>query len=143
MRNNWLSEPYVVRSVRKALQSHGYNLHAKQPITAHGVDIVGWHRQHRHYIFVECKGYPTGNSEGAQRETYFLTALGQILCRMRQETAHYAVALPDHRFYRKRILRADMRRASRRLGLWFFLVGRDGIVQRLTALGTSFRPYSG
>jgi hypothetical protein len=138
---NWLSEPYVVELMRNALQSYGYKLHAERPMTAHGADIVGRHPRDRHYIFVECKGYPTGDSEGAQRDNYFLAVLGQILLRMRQENAYYAIALPDHPFYTKRILRAEMRRARRWLGLWFFLVGRGGVVRRLTASGTAFQPY--
>lgn len=139
---NRLSEPYVVNSIRKVLQRHGYKLHVERPLTAHGVDIVGQHPKHRHYIFVECKGYPTGYSETAQRDNYFLAVVGQILLRMRQKNAWYALALPDHPFYRKRILSAEMRRAARWLGLWFFLVGNDGVVHRVTASGTKFARWS-
>lgn len=140
--NSRLSERYVVKSVRKALRIHGYDLHAERSLAAHGADIVGRHPRHRHYIFVECKGYPTGYSETAQRENYFLAVLGQILLRMRQKNAYYAVALPDHPFYRKRILSAEIRRAARWLGLWFFLVGRDGVVHRVTASGIKFARWS-
>ena len=136
--NSRFSEQYVVRAVRKALQSYGYKLHAKRSLAAHGADIVGRHPKHRRYIFVECKGYPTGNSEGAQRENYFLAVLGQILLRRKQENGYYAVGLPEHPFYRKRILSAEMRRAARWLGLWFFLVDDGGVVHRATASGMKF-----
>ena len=136
--NSRLSEQYVVRSVRTALKRNGYTLHEERSPAAHGADIVGWHRKHRHYIFVECKGYPTSHSQTAQRGNYFLAVLGQILLRMRQENAYYAVALPDHPFYRKRILSVEMRRAARWLGLWFFLVSHGGVVQRATASAVRF-----
>lgn len=136
--SNRFGEHYVVRSIRKALHDRGYKLHVERPLAAHGADVVGYHPRYRHYIFVECKGYPTGYSETAQRDNYFLSVLGQIILRMRQKNAYYTVALPDHPFYRRRILSAEMRRAARWLGLWFFLVDSDGVVRRATASAVKF-----
>ena len=142
MRNPWPSETFVLSAIRKVLQAKGYKLDPPRSLHAHGVDIKVRHKKYRHYIFVECKGYPKGTySEGVQRDNYFLTILGQILTRMRQKNAYYAVALPYHKFYRGRILRQDLRLAREWLGLWFFLVKRDGTVLRLAATQKEFREY--
>lgn len=140
-KNQWPNEAFIINAVRKALVKKGFKLHPIRPLYAHGVDITARHLKHRYYIFIECKGYPKGYSETAQRDNYFLMVLGQILLRMRQRNAYYGVALPDHPFYRKRILSDDFRLAREWLGLWFFLVDRDGGVQQLSAKGRSFSVY--
>jgi hypothetical protein len=138
---NSLSEGFVVASVRKALKRRGYLLGAPRSLRTRGVDISARHPRFRHHIFVECKGYPTGYSEAAQRDNYFLAILGQILLRMRQKNAYYAVALPDHPFYRKRILAQGLRLARRWLGLWFFLVKPNGTILHLDAVRSAFKEF--
>ncbi len=140
-RGRWPSEAFVTQAVWKALKRKGFKPHPQKSLHAHGVDITARHPTHRYYIFVECKGYPKGYSEGAQRDNYFLMILGQILLRMRQKNAYYAVALPDHDFYRERILSRDFRWARKWLGLWFFLVKCDGRVLWLDAKRKAFRAY--
>ncbi len=140
-RGRWPSEAFVLNAVRAALKRRGFKLHPKRSLHAHGVDITAQHPKHRYYLFVECKGYPKGYSEGAQRDNYFLMILGQILLRMRQKNAYYGVALPDHPFYRKRIISHEFRLARRWLGLWFFLVKSNGSVLWLGATRQRFEPY--
>ena len=140
-RGRWPSEVFVLNAVRAALERKGFKLHPKRSLHAHGVDITARHPKHRYYLLVECKGYPKGYSEGAQRDNYFLMILGQILLRMRQKNAYYAVALPDHPFYRKRSLSPSFRLAREWLGLWFFLVKQDGSILRLDAKRKAFCAY--
>jgi len=140
-KNQWPNEAFIANAVRKALVKKGFKPQPVRSLHAHGADIVARHPKHRYYIFIECKGYPKGYSETAQRHNYFLAVLGQILLRMRQRNADYGVALPDHPFYRERILNDDFQIAREWLGLLFFLVGRGGQVQRLSAKGRSFSVY--
>jgi hypothetical protein len=141
-KGSWSSEAFVVDVVRGALERKGFKLHQRRSLHAHGVDITARHLKHQYYLFVECKGYPRkGDNEGAQRENWFVAVLGQILLRMRQKNACYVVALPDHPFYRKRIFSRGIRTAREWLGLWFFLVKRDGSVLWLGAKHKAFRAY--
>ena len=137
----WPTESFISRTVRKALERKGFKLHPRRSLHAHGVDITAYHPRNRYYLFVECKGYPKGNSETAQRDNYFLMVLGQILLRMRQKNAYYVVALPDHPFYRKRILNPEFRLAKEWLGLWFFLVKRDGSISWIGSKRRIFSAY--
>ncbi len=137
----WPSEAFVLDTLREALVRKGFKLYPRRSLHAHGVDITARHPKHRYYLFVECKGYPYGYSEQAQRDNYFLMILGQILLRMKQKNAYYAVALPDHPFYRKRILSPSLRLAREWLGLWFFLVRRDGGVLWIGVKRKAFCAY--
>lgn len=64
------------------------------------------------------------------RENYFLAVLGEIISRMNQETARYAIALPDNEYKTKKVRRIP-RRVRQLLKLDVLLVNERGRVRRL------------
>jgi len=68
--------------------------------------------------------------------------LGQILTRIVQNNAHYGICLPDYKgFYRKKISHINLGIARKWLGLYFFLITKDGEVLVLSPSATKFRAF--
>lgn len=87
-----------------------------------GIDLDAQHPDGRR-IICEAKGEVAKG--GAQQVNYFLGALGELVQRMSDPRATYALALPGHRQYRGLIGRLPAL-ARERLGLTVFWVTRDG-----------------
>jgi hypothetical protein len=85
-----------------------------------GIDIEA--RRGNDRLLIEAKGEAPA---GAQQVNYFLGALGELVQRMSDPDACYALALPGHRQYRGLVDRLPAL-AKERLGIVFF-VGRDGV----------------
>ena len=87
-----------------------------------GIDIEAHRGAER--LVIEAKGEAPTDPMGGN---YFLGMLGELLQRMTDDTAQYAIALPETRRYRGLIDRF-LALARRRLGLAVFWV-RDGAAQ--------------
>lgn len=96
---------------------------------APGIDIVARHADGRRYV-IEAKAEV--GIAGAQQHNYFVGMLGELIQRMSDPEATYAIALPDNRQYRGLVDRLpDL--AKMRMHLAVFWVERtgDGLIVRL------------
>lgn len=110
--------------VKKALDDHLTALGFEVMVAwgkAKGIDVDAQHADGRR-IVVEAKGEVGHN--GAQQANYFLGALGELVQRMDDPNAAYALALPANKQYRGLVQRLP-RHARERLGLAVFWVSRD------------------
>jgi hypothetical protein len=97
MARRLLGEKIVRRAVIKYLGRKGYarGLEPKET-QEHGVDIKVCHNKYPRYFYVEVKGESDAKSARASHEVYFLTALGQILTRMKSKSAYkYGLGFPQ------------------------------------------------
>lgn len=85
-----------------------------------GIDIEA-HRGDERWV-IEAKG--TGNYDQMSRN-YFFGVIGNLLQRMTDEIAHYALAIPEVPPFINLVARFP-ELARRRTQLWFLLVRRDG-----------------
>lgn len=120
-----LSEDEVKTAVVQHLEGLGYRCQAAMG-RSHGIDIDAYGPAGR--VIIEAKGEAP---PGPQQVNYFLGALGELIQRMADPDARYALALPDHRQYRGLASRVPGL-AWERLQLSVFLVGRsaDGLAVR-------------
>jgi len=138
----WYNEKSVQLKMKEALQKKGFKITGESLNSGHGVDLKAYHPKRCYYWFIEVKGYPTGNSEMAQRQNYLWQVLGQIVGRMTQKNAYYGICLPDYKgFYRKKIKDNSLRNARRWLGLYFFLVTKKGKILKLASNKTEFELF--
>lgn len=115
-----VTEDEVKTAVRDHLASGGYEVKVAWDRTR-GIDIDARHPDGRRYV-VEAKA-ETG-TRGAQQVNYFLAMMGELLQRMDDDTATYAIALPLNAQYRGLVDRLP-RLARERVGLNFFWVTRE------------------
>lgn len=114
-----ISEDEVKGAVRDHLEAGGFEVHVAWG-RVRGIDIEANHSDGRRYV-IEAKA-ETGTS-GPQQVNYFLGMLGELLQRMDDPEATYAIALPDNGQYRRLVERLP-RFARERLGLVVFWVAR-------------------
>lgn len=133
------------------LGKNGYTHELRRTDNLHGVDIRRWNLIQRRYWFIETKGAPqktyqkgrlasrpkSKQSQQAQRYTWFVSALGQIALRMKQERANYGVALPYSDYNRDVALRIRLFRG--RAKVHFFLVDRSRRILQLTPGSHQFK----
>ena len=114
-----ITEDEVKAAVRDYLVARGYAVEVawdRMP----GIDIDARHPSRNRQV-IEAKA-ETGTS-GPQQANYFLGMLGELLQRMDDEDATYAIALPENRQYRGLVDRLP-RLARNRIGLNVYWVAR-------------------
>lgn len=122
-----LSEDEVKSAVKDHLEAEGFRVHIAWG-RERGVDVDARHPDGRRWL-VEAKGEV---GIGSQQVNYFLGALAELVQRMADPAASYALALPDNRQYRSLVDRLpDL--AKQRLGLRVFWVARgdEGLLVRM------------
>lgn len=113
-----LSEDDVKGAVGDYLRAQGYSVTVAWG-RARGIDIEATHPSENRQV-IEAKGAVDSDQ---QQGNYFLGALGELLQRMSDTEAIYALALPDNRRYRGLVRRLPML-ARERLGLRVYWVKR-------------------
>jgi hypothetical protein len=116
-----LTEDDVKRGVAAYLQSRGLQVEVKWG-RDRGIDIVATGPAER--WVVEAKGAVASDQ---QQGNYFLGALGELIQRMDDPDARYALALPDNRRYRGLVARLP-HLARQRLNLTILFVDDDAHV---------------
>lgn len=114
-----ITEDDVKEAVRAFLAADGFVVEVAWA-RAPGIDIVARHADGRRYL-IEAKAEV--GIAGAQQHNYFVGMLGELVQRMDDPGATYAIALPDNRQYRGLVHRLP-ELAKRRLGLAVFWVDR-------------------
>lgn len=117
-----MGEEAVKRAVYDFLCAQGYQ-GRMVALREHGADIDMSGPGGR--IIVEAKGEAP---PGAQQVNYFLHALGELVQRMHDPEATYAIALPDNKQFRG-LVSSLPAHARERLQLTIFFVGGDGVVR--------------
>ena len=121
-----ITEDEVKRAVEAYLESEGYVVDVAWSRTR-GIDLDARHPNGHRYV-IEAKGEVA--AAGAQQVNYFLGALGELVQRMDDPSATYALALPAHRQYRGLANRLP-EHARERLGLVVLWVIRTDDVLRV------------
>jgi len=106
-----LSEDEVKEAVRRWLTGQGFAVEVAIG-RERGIDIEARHPDGRRWV-IEAKAAVASEQ---QQGNYFLGALGELLQRMDDPDAIYALALPSNRRYRG-VVRRLPRLAKQRLGL--------------------------
>lgn len=114
-----VSEDEVKTAVKRHLEADGFTV-AVAWGRERGIDVDA--RRGNNRWVIEAKG---GVPRGPQQVNYFLGALGELVQRMEDDTARYALALPDDAQYRGLVNRLPAV-ARRRLCLSVFFVRRAG-----------------
>ena len=114
-------EDDVKRAVRDFLLARGLSVEVKWG-RERGIDVTA-HGQTERWI-VEAKGEVASDQ---QQGSYFLGAIGQLVQRMDDPSARYALALPDNRRFRGLVSRLP-RLARQRLALTVLFVDASGTV---------------
>lgn len=114
-----ISEDEVKRAVKSYLEGQGFSVSVAWG-RQHGIDLDARRGDDR--WIVEAKGTAP---RGPQQVNYFLSALGELVQRMDDDAARYAIAVPDNPQYRGLVARLPMP-ARRRLNLTVFFVRREG-----------------
>lgn len=119
-----VTEDEVKEAVRAHLAADGFAVEVAWGRTP-GIDILARHADGRRYV-IEAKAEV--GIAGAQQHNYFVGMLGELIQRMDDPEATYAIALPDNRQYRGLVNRLPGL-AKRRMTLAVFWVGRtsDGL----------------
>lgn len=113
-----LTEDEVKTAVRDHLEDSGYAVTVAWGRTR-GIDLDARH-QAEPAVIVEAKGEVASDQ---QQGNYFLGALGELIQRMEDPSAVYALALHDNRRYRGLVSRLPIL-ARQRLGLRVYWVRR-------------------
>jgi hypothetical protein len=116
-----LSEDTLKEIIARHLCKIGYQVVLKMG-TVHGVDVEAQRGEER--LLIEAKGEA---ALSAQQVNYFLGALGELLLRMSDLSARYALALPDNKQYRALVRRIPPP-VWKALNLSVFLIQADGSV---------------
>lgn len=125
-----LAEDEVKAATRDRLEAQGFTV-AVAWGRVRGIDIEARRGDERWAI--EAKGEAPTDQMGGN---YFLNALGELLQRMSDDRAHYAIALPENRRNLGLVERfPDL--ARRRLGLTVFFVRREGASYAVREFGPS------
>jgi hypothetical protein len=118
MDSTLLTEDEIKAALEKYLEEEGNRVLSVAWGRTRGVDIEATGPEGR--ILIEVKGdAPTPQMQG----NYFLGALGELLQRMEDPDATYAIALPDRPRFRGLVQRFP-EEARRRLALVWLFVGR-------------------
>jgi hypothetical protein len=123
-----MNENTVVERTIKYLQDKGWTIKEKHLGHEQKVDIKAFHPKNRRYYYIEAKGDPGKDSKsaGAQKENYFISALGEIVLRIKSEKAPlYGIALPES--YEQKLKKID-KKVMKRLNLHFLIVRENGKV---------------
>ena len=91
-----ITEDEVKEAVRAYLVADGFAVEVAWGRTP-GIDIVARHADGRRYV-IEAKAEV--GIAGAQQHNYFVGMLGELIQRMEDPEATYAIALPDNHQYR-------------------------------------------
>jgi hypothetical protein len=114
-----VTEDEVKQAVKEYLEERGFSVVVAWG-RVRGIDLDA--RCETDRWIVEAKGEAPS---GPQQVNYFLGALGELVQRMSDPSARYALALPDHKQYRGLVDRLPLL-ARERLGLAVFFVRREG-----------------
>ena len=134
----WYDEKNVESVMINWVKSKGFKI-MPETFKQHGVDIEAWNDKRRRYWFIEVKGYPRKKpSMNAQKQEWFISALGQILKRMRQKNGKYGIAFPDFEFYERKSLELP-KIARERLKLNIFLIDKNKKIRQLTPKANKFK----
>jgi biotin operon repressor len=117
--NGFITEDDVKAAVKGYLEGRGYSVTVAWG-RQHGLDIDARTEEHR--LQIEAKGEVASQP---QKTNYFLGALGELIQRMSDPYADYALALPDQATYRGLVGRLPTL-ARERLRLRVFFVARAG-----------------
>jgi hypothetical protein len=116
-----LTEDQVKAAVRDYFAAQGFHVEVRWG-RDRGIDLVATRPDER--WVVEAKGEV---ASAQQQGNYFLGAIGELVQRMDDAGARYALALPDNPRYRGLVRRLPVL-ARQRLSLTVLLVARDGTV---------------
>jgi hypothetical protein len=125
-----ITEDEVKGAVRDRLMAEGFDVTVawgREP----GIDVMARHADGRRYV-IEAKAEK--GVTGAQQHNYFVGLLGELVQRMNDPHATYAIALPENRQYRGLVGRLPGL-ARERLGLQVFWVARTEDGFRVTIEG--------
>lgn len=123
-----LTEDEVKSAVKDHLEAEGFTVQVAWG-RERGVDLDARHHDGRRWL-IEAKGEVAA---GPQQVNYFLSALAELIQRMEDPDATYALALPDNHQYRGLVERLpDL--AKQRLGLRVFWTARsaEGLIVTLS-----------
>ena len=130
-KRDFMKESEVKKAVLKWLYRNGWSYAPKiKDLSEHGADIIVRHKNYPRYFVVECKGDPEKTRKERYkhglRNVYFLTALGQIITRMKPKAMYwYGIAFPESYYSLLKKLPKPLRR---RLRLKVFFVSKEGKV---------------
>lgn len=113
-----ITEDEIKRAVAEYLVGRGWEVEVRWG-RERGIDIEAYKETER--LICEAKGQAPA---GPQQVNYFLGALGELVQRMSDPRARYALALPDHRQYRGLVRRLPVL-VWERLNLTVFFVSSD------------------
>lgn len=129
--------PFVEANVEdilvKYLQETGYSTHRQVRIHNGIVDVVAKGSDGKWII--EVKGEDKGGYGTAQMN--FQVGIGQIVSRMTEEGIFYALAIPMTDNFKKLLINYRESFGFKYLNLWFFVIYRDGKVDKYDALAMS------
>lgn len=119
-----ITEDEVKEAVRAHLAAEGFDVEVAWGHVT-GIDVDARHPDGRRYV-IEAKA-EVGTS-GAQQHNYFVGMLGELVQRMSDPEATYAIALPDNRQYRGLVDRLPtMAKERLRLGVFWVDRSADGL----------------
>jgi len=122
-------EPEVESLLIKHLEASGYKVVTRPRMPSGYPDIVA--EDHDGKWLIEVKGEDSGGYNSA--EMNFQIGLGQIMCRMVDPDTSYGVAFPWTPDFKKVLRKYKGCDGFERLGLWIFMVHKDGLVDRYGA----------
>jgi len=128
-----LQEEQVKNAVLVALGKMNYRLVQGRALREHGCDIVAKHINYGRYFYIEAKGDSgrTAKSPGSGREVRFISAVGQIITRIRPERGYrYGLAFPAT--YRKIVTSRLHYSVLKLLHIELFFVDQQLKVEHLT-----------
>jgi hypothetical protein len=123
------AEPEVERLLITHLQGKGYRVNQRQHVHSGIIDVAATGADGNWLI--EVKGEDRGGYNSAQMN--FQMGIGQIMSRMTDPDALYAVAIPVTHDYLRVLRKFKGSLGFGPLKLFFFLVHRDGKVERYDA----------
>lgn len=129
-RPSFFAEPEVVHLLVGALKKSGYSVQTGVQVPSGIVDIVA--SGEGKIWMIEAKGEDKGGYTSA--EMNFQVGIGQIVSRMTRDTvgsSRVALAIPFTEDFKRVLKKYTGSVGFERLGLWLFLVRRDGSVKRL------------
>ena len=144
----WHNEDQIETVTRIWLTSHGWQVQHRQGQS--GADISAVDRNNTQWLF-EVKGYPatykkldgvtkSESSKRAQRRTWFIEALGQIVSRINEPDLRVGIVFPDHPTdkYFQTATQSLPQFLREKLRLWVFLIDQTGAARVLRPNGTHF-----
>lgn len=130
---NPISEKFVKQSIIKWLFRNGWgrNLEVGE-LRDQGIDIRVRHNNYSRYFLIETKGEGSKKSKSRkqQLETHFVYGLGQLVTRMKTNTARYYYGLGLPELSAKIAIRRLPWQVAKKLLLYIFSVNRDGKVKQ-------------